>query len=379
MAQCPRVAGIMVDACSTGPTESRNEFVFCVNGSTTLNVDELNMSFPANAAIGAGNTDFAPNTGTAPIGGCLQILDDGDVIPANAPFIIFMSSNVAVAYDFSSWCTQYGTVYLLYKTNPAPTTATFLNETPAPGTQRSVSLSVTGSPACTATYTYDVLVGTGVSVDGNFYRFPAPTAGISLSPGFVNNGCASPPFEMLPVTLEGFTAGIRNGEVQLSWSTATELNASHFEILKSTDGINYSTIGAVSATGNSNSVIRYSYADKNAEENRIYYRLKMVDLDGSSELSKIISIRANAGGNTLNNLYPNPASAELVIEWNGSSSQKTQISIRNLQGQLLQTKTVITLPGFNQLKLNTSQLSAGQYFITLDFGTDNIVQAFLRQ
>ena len=378
-AQCPRLAGIMVDACATGATESRNEFIFFLNGNPPLNVDDLLVTFPINASIGTGTDDFAPNTGLAPIGSCLTVLDDGGVIPANAPFIMFMSSNVAVAYNFSSWCAEFGTVYLLYKTNPAPAFPTFLNETTTSGTQRNVTLGVTGSPACGATYTYDVPVGTGVSMDGNFFRFPEPTAGVSLSPGFVNNGCASPPFELLPVNLEGFTASYRNNNVQLSWSTATELNASHFEILRSSDGIHYATIGTVAAAGNTSSITQYSYNDNNPSPSRNYYRLKIVDLDGSAEFSKIISIRANASGITLNSLYPNPANEELVIEWNGISHLKTQVSVRNLQGQLLQTQTVTTLTGFNQLKLNTSKLPAGQYFLTLDFGTDNMVQSFLKR
>ena len=378
-AQCPRLAGIMVDACAPGATESRNEFIFFLNGNTPLNVDDLLVTFPINASIGTGTDDFAPNTGLAPIGSCLTVLDDGGVIPANAPFIMFMSSNVAVAYNFSSWCAEFGTVYLLYKTNPAPAFPTFLNETTTSGTQRNVTLGVTGSPACGATYTYDVPVGTGVSMDGNFFRFPEPTAGVSLSPGFVNNGCASPPFELLPVTLEGFTASYRNNNVQLSWSTATELNASHFEILRSSDGIHYATIGTVAAAGNTSSITQYSYNDNNPSASRNYYRLKIVDLDGSAEFSKIISIRANASGITLNSLYPNPANEELVIEWYGISHLKTQVSVRNLQGQLLQTQTVTTLTGFNQLKLNTSKLPAGQYFLTLDFGTDNMVQSFLKR
>jgi hypothetical protein len=378
-AQCPRLAGIMVDACATGATESRNEFIFFLNGNSPLNVDDLAVSFPTNASIGTGTDDFAPNTGLAPIGSCLTVLDDGAVIPANAPFIMFMSSDVAVAYDFSSWCAEFGTVYLLYKTNPAPAFATFLNESTTAGLQRSVTLGVTGSPACAATYTYDVPVGTGVSADGNFFRFPEPTAGTSLSPGFVNNGCASPPFDLLPVTLEAFTASYRNGQVQLSWSTATELNASHFEILRSTNGADYAVIGTVNATGSTSSITHYSYNDATATDSRNYYRLRIVDLDGSSELSKIISIRANANGITLNSLYPNPVADELVIEWNGISNVKTQVTVRNLQGQLLQTSTVTTVAGFNQLKLNTSLLPAGQYFLSLDFGTDNIVQAFLKR
>lgn len=266
IAQCPRVAGIMVDACATGPAESRNEFIFFLNGNTPLNVDDLHVTFPSNPPISTGTDDFAPNTGQTPIGSCLTVLDDGGVIPANAPFIMFMSNDVEVTYDFSSWCTEYGTVYLLYKNVLVPTFATFLNETTTPGTHRSVTVSLASTTSCNATFTYEVPVGT--SVDGNFFRFPEPTAGVSMSPGFVNNGCASPPFELLPVTLEGFTASYRNNHVQLSWSTATELNASHFEILRSSDGIQYATIGTVAANGNTSSITQYSYNDNDPSPNR---------------------------------------------------------------------------------------------------------------
>ncbi|MBO9634523.1 MAG: T9SS type A sorting domain-containing protein [Chitinophagaceae bacterium] len=378
-AQCPRIAGIMVDACSSGATESRNEFIFCLNGNSDLNVDDLGLILPANANIGTGTNDFAPNAGLAPIGPCLTVLDDGGLIPANAPFIIFMSSDVAVSYDFSSWCAQYGTVYLLYKTNPSPTTATFLNETTTPGTQRSVVMSVSGTPSCTATYTYDVLVGTGVSVDGNFYRFPEPSGGFSLSPGFINHGCSSPPYELLPVTLEAFTASFRNKVVELSWSTSMELNASHFEVLKSTDGAHYETIGKVQATGNSNVITRYHFTDPDPSDGKRFYRLRTVDLDGGSDLSRIISLRGSINGITLIALYPNPVTDELIVEWNGISSMKTQVSIRDVAGRLLQTSTATTVAGFNQLKFNTRQLSAGQYFLTLDPGHGNIVQPFLKR
>lgn len=377
--QCPRLAGIMVDACGTGTVENTNEFVFFLNGSTATNVDDLAISFPANPSITVANTnDFAPNTGTAPIGGCLQVLDDGDVIPANAPFLIFMSSNVSTAYDLSSWCTQYGTVYLLYKTQVSPPTATFLNSNPIP-VQRSVTMSVNGSPACSATYTYDVL-SPGPSTDGNFYRFPEPSGGTSLSPGFVNNGCASPPFVLLPVTLTAFTATYQAPGAFLNWTTTTELNTSYFEIQKSRDGMNYTAIGTVNAVGTSSAVNRYSYTDAGPLDGRTYYRLRIVDADGSSEISKIVSVKAGTTGIFLNNLYPNPVNDQLTVEWNSVAPDvKTQVSIRDLQGRLLQTTTVTSVTGFNQLFLNTSKLSPGQYFLSLDLDKDNLVQPFLKR
>ena len=377
--QCPRLAGIMVDACGNGAVENTNEFIFFKNGNNAISTNDLFIQLPANGAITLGNLDdFSPNSGTAPIGGCLQVLDDGDVIPANAPFLVFMSNNVSTAYDLSSWCAQYGTVYLLYRNLASPFSATFLNQSPTP-TQRSVTFNVNGLPSCDATYTYDVLVGTG-SVDGNFYQFPPPTSGTSLSPGFVNNGCASPPYQVLPVTLTGFNASFQSPGAFLNWTTSEELNTSYFEIQKSRDGITYSTIGSVNAVGTSSAVNRYSYTDAGPIEGRTYYRLRIVDIDGSAQLSKIVSVRAGVAGIFLNNLYPNPVTDQLTIEWNSvAPNVKTQVSIRDLQGRLLQTTTVTSVTGFNQLFLNTSKLSAGQYFLSLDMDKDNLVQPFVKR
>ncbi len=377
-AQCPRVAGIMVDACGV---ENQNEFVFLLNGNTALNVDDIGMTFPTNGSItSSNNNDFSLPQGTsvAPVGSCITVLTNGDVIPANAPAVIFMSNNVGQAYDFTSWCTQYGQLYILYRNLASPTTPTFLNDNPTP-TTRSVGLTINGSPSCSATFTYNVSTPSGSSVDGNFYRFPVPTSGTSISPGFVNNGCASPPPQLLPVTLTSFTGSYINHSVILNWVTATEINADHFGIERSSDSQTFETIGSIAASGNSTVERSYSYTDRSPLPGRSYYRLRTVDIDGGWKLSKIISIQATASGIAFLGLYPNPVQDELVIEWNARQRSNAQVSVVDMLGRVMQSAILVSVAGYNQARLRTGQLEVGEYFLKMQIDSEVLTQKFLKR
>lgn len=94
----------------------------------------------------------------------------------------------------------------------------------------------------------------------------------------------------LPVGLLNFD-GIQSGDkILLNWSTSSEEGSSHFEIQKSYNGIQFQPIGKVDAAGSSNTQRNYNFIDKQLSEQN-YYRLKMVDTDGSFIYSKTILIR----------------------------------------------------------------------------------------
>ena len=378
-AQCPAIVGIMVDACIDasvpGSTESQNEFIFLRNGPSILNVNDIAIDLPTNNDITvAGLNDFAPNAGPAtPVGTCFEVLDDGEAIAANGAVVIFMSNNVTISYDFTSWCAQFGTVYILYKNQTSLPTPTYLN-TGSAGTQRSTVLT---TPSCGPdTYTYNVPT---TSVDGHFYGFPAPTAGTSISPGPVNNGCTSPPFNPLPVTLSSFTASIISQAAVLNWTTSTEINSSHFEIEKSTDGQNFRVAGTIAAAGNSSANLAYQYRDADPGGDRTYYRLNMVDLDGSSKRSSIVMVRFTSSGIAMNQVYPNPVSDELVIEWNGRSNSRAQVSVVSMNGSVLSTELRPSVPGYNIGRIRTAQLAAGLYFIRMEIDGEFLTGKFLKK
>ena len=113
----------------------------------------------------------------------------------------------------------------------------------------------------------------------------------------------------LPITLLSFDAYKENGDIRLIWFTQTEINSAYFEILKSHDAFNFRCIGRREAAGNSITKRGYDFIDNNIEEGIYYYMLKSIDIDGSSEYSKIISIDIESAN--LNFTYYNLSGMEI--------------------------------------------------------------------
>jgi hypothetical protein len=143
----------------------------------------------------------------------------------------------------------------------------------------------------------------------------------------------------LPIQLLVFNAVANNNQaIALDWTTATEQNSKSFEIQKSTDGLNFTKIGAVDAAGNSNTDKRYLYNDLDVDADVLYYyRLKSIDLDNMYNFSRVVSAKVQSK-NTLNdiNIYPNPNTDHIIIDIeNFSNFTGYEIKVFNVLGQVV--------------------------------------------
>lgn len=103
----------------------------------------------------------------------------------------------------------------------------------------------------------------------------------------------------LPVVWLSFTGNrMPNGTVQLNWSTATELNNSHFEVEKTTDGKTFTKLDEVKGNGTTNKISKYTYTDKQPGTASVYYRLKQVDFNSKFEYSKLVAVKGIANTTT---------------------------------------------------------------------------------
>ena len=109
----------------------------------------------------------------------------------------------------------------------------------------------------------------------------------------VLNGNGSTGAITLPVELIMFKSKSSKLGTELLWTTASELNNSHFEIQKSFNGVDFFTIAQVQGNGNSSDIINYSYFDSEDLGESTYYRLKQVDYDGDINYSHIINTKSN--------------------------------------------------------------------------------------
>ena len=100
----------------------------------------------------------------------------------------------------------------------------------------------------------------------------------------------------LPVLLSGFNANLATGgKVNVSWTTEQELNSDHFELQRSSDGLNWQVLTTVKASGFSSMPKSYTYADAAPQQGTNLYRLKMVDVNASYNLSGVVNVRLEIG------------------------------------------------------------------------------------
>lgn len=129
---------------------------------------------------------------------------------------------------------------------------------------------------------------------------------------------------LVPISLSSFTGKEVNKVVELNWITASEKNNKTFEILRSSDGKTFSSIGTVNGAGNSNDLKTYTFKDENPLAGTNYYQLKQIDYDGTSTLSGIVavdskrqaikvSVHANTEGVKVNIVSPEETIAQLVV------------------------------------------------------------------
>ncbi len=94
---------------------------------------------------------------------------------------------------------------------------------------------------------------------------------------------------ILPVNLVQFSASKNNGTAMINWTTTDEINVGYYEVQRSDDGIVFYTIGTVAAR-NQTDLQQYQFADSQPLKEQTYYRLRSVDIDGKTKLSKVVKI-----------------------------------------------------------------------------------------
>lgn len=181
--------------------------------------------------------------------------------------------------------------YLTFQNNPGSNTT---NDSDF-GISSGLSGPITICPTCSGTNT---TVLNNTDANSSFLHY-----------GFVNAGLTS---QVLPINLVSFSGKRENESNIIRWKTSSEINASHFELLVSKDGINFETLHRKAKSGNEFQGAEYEFIHKNLTSNLYYYRLKMVDNDSKYTFSSIISLSNKLAENM--KIYPNPVNDRLYIK-----------------------------------------------------------------
>ncbi len=165
------------------------------------------------------------------------------------------------------------------------------------------------------------------------------------------------PAAPLPVRLISFDGKAEKEGNLLTWSTGSTQNFSHFDLERSQDASQFHPIASLMGVQSSKENLNYSFFDNNPGNGLNYYRLKLVDIDGRFEYSKILSITNDR--ETAINIYPNPATDYFIME--NAGNDLDAVNIFDALGK--QINLSVTRNN-GQLRINTSAVATGSYFVT---------------
>ena len=183
-----------------------------------------------------------------------------------------------------------------------------------------------------------------------------------------------PQLTNLPVELIAFNATPNHNTVSLDWATATEKNNSHFEVERSTNGKDFSTIGTVEGSGTTVEPQAYNFVDAAPANGINYYRLKQVDFDGAFAYSDVVSIEIQNAKNDVV-LLPNPVTADLNVQLPTTWTGETSIEIFDIAGRLVQSEIISD----NATTFQLAGINNGQYIIRIINADNVITKRFVKQ
>ena len=189
-------------------------------------------------------------------------------------------------------------------------------------------------------------------------------------------GC---PFEniSLPVKLLSFQGSLVKDQAHLNWSVADNETGNYFEVERSLDGKNFSTVAVISTTQKQGDDV-YSYNE--AAQASAYYRLKIVNKDRSTSYSKTILVKTQSETASTLRLFQNPVQETLTFSFTSSASTSNEIAVYNLAGLKVYAEKLMVQKGNNSVsvKLN-SYLTAGAYILEVKNNLERNTTKFIKQ
>jgi len=168
----------------------------------------------------------------------------------------------------------------------------------------------------------------------------------------------------LPLRWGVVTATRQQGSVAIRWITEQEAQVSHFEIERSTNGLQWTTAIAHIPAINQQAAHEYRQTDRPNYNGTLYYRIRQTDLDGRHTLSKVVMVGPESAAGSLT-VHPNPANGYIRL----SGPEAAQIGVAELYnagGMLLKT-----WKGY-QDRYTLPRLAAGSYYLRLHLANGRV-------
>ena len=182
----------------------------------------------------------------------------------------------------------------------------------------------------------------------------------------------------LPVTLVSFNGQSIGNNVSLSWLTTTESDFSHFIVEKSLNGTDFKALIRTNTKGAGS----YTETDNNAfaDAATLYYRLKIVDLNGQFSYSEIIVVKQTGGYSNSVSVYPNPVQGNNVwLKLQSTQTGKVAVKVVDFSGRIILTQNSTVVAGSNVILLsNFKQLTTGMYSVIVELNNERFITKIVK-
>lgn len=173
-------------------------------------------------------------------------------------------------------------------------------------------------------------------------------------------------FTILPVEWAGISGQNVQEGIQVDWATAQEVNASHFAVQHSPDGIAFEEIGSVNATGNSTVLQNYSFVDMEPKEGTNFYRVVEVDQEGKRSASDVVSVEYSLDATfAWTTIAPNPVESIARVGYSVPEDAVLSLVVFDLKGSVHAQREIQAIRGTNSEELDLSGLPSGMYIVRL--------------
>ena len=184
---------------------------------------------------------------------------------------------------------------------------------------------------------------------------------------------------VVPVSLISFDGKLNNNEVVLNWVSTSEINVKHYEVERSADGTSFTKLATVIAKGNSNTITNYDFIDDKPLNNVSYYRLKIINNDGSFEYSKKIKIHTESNASLITKVSPNPFVNKLDISIKLSQNSNVEIKIMDVTGKLVLNKSLKAVKGLNVFSIDElEKLQSGIYIMHINTDDGQFIEKLIK-
>jgi hypothetical protein len=188
------------------------------------------------------------------------------------------------------------------------------------------------------------------------------------------------PNSLLPVHLISFQGNLnKNNKVTLNWTAATNETVDHFEVERSVNGKDFTTVAMVFATEKYGTEDYMYYGTTNSND-KVMYRLKMFDKGQDIDYSKILVFQSKTSNTNKIKIYNNPVNDKLTFSYTSMETQTVSVKVYDLTGKVLMSQKVNSLVGSNMMSLPlNATFKPGIFVVEVTNGVDRQITKFVKQ